>query len=350
MAGTYVIGIIIGIILLCIIIIFHELGHLLLAKANGIQVNEFCLGFGPTIVGFTRGETKYSIKCIPFGGACIMEGEDDESDNPRAFNNKSVLARVSVVAAGPIFNFILALIFSVIIIASLGIVRPVVADVVDGYPAEEAGLLPGDEIVKMNSKHIHFYKEISMYTLFHEGETIDMTVVRDGEKQTLTVTPRYDEEDGRYLIGLYGESFYTKYGPAKTILYGIYDVKYWIQYTLRSLEMLVTNQVSLSDLSGPVGIVRTVGDTYQESSQDGPFYVFVNMLNIGILISANLGVLNLLPIPALDGCRLVFLAIEGIRGRRVKPSREGMVNFVGLMCLFALMILVMFNDIRKIFI
>ncbi len=350
MARSYVIGIIIGIILLCVIIIFHELGHLILAKANGIQVNEFCLGFGPTIVGFTRGETKYSIKCIPFGGACIMEGEDEESDNPRAFTNKSVWARISVVAAGPIFNFILALIFSVIIIASLGIVRPVVGDVVEGYPAAEAGLMPGDEIVRMNSKHIHFYKEISMYTLFHEGETVDLTIVRDGEKQQVTVTPSYDEEDGRYLLGIYGESAYTKYGPARTILYGIYDVKYWIQYTLRSLEMLVTNQASISDLSGPVGIVRTVGDTYQESSQDGPFYVFVNMLNIGILISANLGVLNLLPIPALDGGRLVFLVIEAIRGKRVKPSREAMVHFIGLLCLFALMIFILFNDVRKIFI
>ncbi len=350
MARTYIIGIIIGIILLCVIIIIHELGHLILAKANKIQVNEFWLGFGPTIVSFTRGGTKYALKCIPFGGACVMEGEDEESDNPNAFINKPVWARISVVAAGPVFNFLLALVFSVIIIASLGIVRPVVGDVVEGYPAAEAGLLPGDEITKMNSKNIHFYKEISMYTLFHEGETVDVTYVRDGEKQSVTITPQYDEEDGRYLFGIVGENAYTKYGPARTILYGIWDVKYWIQYTLRSLEMLVTNQVSLNDLSGPVGIVTTVGDTYQEASQDGPLYVFVNMLNIGILISANLGVINLLPIPALDGGRLLFLVIEAIRRKRIKPSREAMVHFVGLVCLFGLMIVIMLNDVRKLFI
>ncbi len=350
MARTYVIGIIVGVILLCIIIIFHELGHLIVAKANDIQVNEFWLGFGPTIVGFTKGETKYSIKCIPFGGACVMEGEDEESDNPRAFTNKPVWARICVVAAGPVFNFIMALIFSVIIIASLGIVRPVVGDVVEGYPAQEAGLMPGDEIVKMNNKNIHFYKEVTMYTLFHEGETVDMTIVRDGEKESITVVPRYDEEEGRYLFGIYGDSVYTKYGPAKTFLYGIYDIKYWIQYTLRSLEMLVTGQVSVADLSGPVGIVTTVGETYQESSADGPLYVFVNMLNIGILISADLGVLNLLPIPALDGGRLLFLVIEAIRRKRIKPSREAMVHFIGLVCLFGLMIFVLFNDVRKLFI
>ncbi len=341
---------VLAIILLCVIIIFHELGHLLVAKRNNIKVNEFWLGFGPTIVGFTRGETKYSLKLIPFGGACIMEGEDGESSDERAFPNRPVWARICVVAAGPVFNFLMALIFSVIIIASIGIVRPVVSDTMAGYPAAEAGLLPGDEIVRMNHKNIHFFKEVTMYTLFHEGETIDMTVVRDGEKQTMTIVPTYDAEEGRYIVGIYGDNAYTKYGPARTILYGIYDVKYWIQYTLRSLEMLVTNQVSLNELSGPVGIVVTIGDTVEQSMSDGYFYVFLNMLNIGVLISADLGVMNLLPIPALDGGRLVFLVIEAIRGKRINPNREGMVHFIGLVCLFGLMILIMFNDVRKLFI
>ncbi len=342
---------VVAIILFCVIILFHELGHLLLAKRTNIKVNEFCLGFGPTLVGFTRGETKYSIKLIPFGGACIMEGEDEDSDDSRAFNNKSVWARISVVAAGPIFNFLMALIFSVIIIASIGIVRPVVSGVAEGYPAAEAGLEPGDEIVRLNSKHIHFFKEITMYTMFHEGDTVDVTYVRDGEKDVVTVVPVYDSEEDRYLFGIYGDNGYTKYGPARTILYGIYDVKYWIQYTLRSLEMLVTNQLSINDLSGPVGIVQTIGETYQESMEsDGGFYAFLNMLNIGILISANLGVLNLLPIPALDGGRLVFLVIEAIRGKRIDPSKEGMVHFIGLMCLFGLMIIILVNDVRKLFI
>ncbi|MCD8216572.1 MAG: RIP metalloprotease RseP [Clostridiales bacterium] len=341
---------IVAIILFSIIILFHELGHFLLAKANNIRVNEFCLGFGPTIIGFTKGETKYSLKLLPFGGACMMEGEDSESDDERSFQKKSVWARISVVAAGPIFNFIMALIFSVIIIASLGVMKPVVGDVMEGYSAEEAGLQAGDEIVKIGSKNIHFYKEVSMYSLFHEGETVTVTYLRDGETYLTTLTPTYDEESGRYLYGIYAESSYTKFGPAKTVLYGIYDVKYWIQYTFRSLEMLVTGQVTVNDLSGPVGIVKTIGDTYEESLADGYFYVFLNMLNIGILLSANLGVMNLLPLPALDGGRLVFLFIEAIRGKRISENKEGMVHLIGLMCLFALMIFVMFNDVRKLFI
>ena len=341
---------VIAIILFSIIILFHELGHFLLAKINGIKVNEFSLGLGPTLIGFTKGETKYSIKLLPFGGACMMEGEDSESDDNRSFQKKSVWARISVVAAGPIFNFIMAFIFAVIILGSLGIQRPVVGSVDSGYAAEAAGLQAGDEIVKLNHKNIHFFKEVSMYTLFHKGETVTVTYKRNGEKYTAKLQPTYDEELGRYRYGIAAQTGYTRLGPVRTLEYSVYEVKYWIQYTLGSLKMLVTRQVSFNDLSGPVGIVKTIGDAYEMSRADGYFYVFINMLNLAILLSANLGVMNLLPIPALDGGRLVFLVIEAIRGRRLSEDKEGMVHFIGLMCLFALMILIMFNDVRKIFI
>lgn len=341
---------IVAIILFSIIILFHEWGHFLLAKANHIKVNEFSLGLGPTIVGFTRGETKYSIKLLPFGGACMMEGEDSESDDERSFQKKSVWARISVVAAGPVFNFIMAFLFAVIILGSLGVQEPVIEDVMPGYAAESAGLTAGDEIVKIDHKNIHFYKEVSMYSLFHPGEEVSLTYIRDGERHTVNLTPTYDEESGRYLYGLYGAAGYTKYGPLKTLRYSAYEVKYWIQYTIGSLKMLVTRQVSFNDLSGPVGIVKVIGDTYEASRPDGYFYVFINMLNLAILLSANLGVMNLLPIPALDGGRLVFLVIEAIRRKRLNEEKEGMVHFIGLLCLFALMILVLFNDVRKIII
>lgn len=338
---------IIAILLFSAIILFHELGHFLLAKANGIQVNEFSLGLGPTIVGFTKGETKYSIKLLPFGGACMMEGEDSQSDDDRSFQKKSVWARISVVAAGPIFNFIMAFVLAVIILGNIGISTPTVAQVEDGYGAQTAGLQAGDEIIKMNHKHIHFFKEISMYTLFHAGETVEVTYERNGERHIVEVQPTYDEEQGRYRYGIDGSGEYTKVGPIKTLQYSVYEVKYWIQYTVGSLKMLLTRQVSVNDLSGPVGIVKTIGDTYDMSKSDGAFYVWMNLLNLALLLSANLGVMNLLPIPALDGGRLVFLVIEAIRGKRVSEDKEGMVHFIGLLCLFGLMILIMFNDIRK---
>lgn len=338
---------IIAILLFSAIILFHELGHFLLAKANGIRVNEFSLGLGPTIVGFTKGETKYSIKLLPFGGACMMEGEDSQSDDDRSFQKKSVWARISVVAAGPIFNFIMAFVLAVIILGNIGISTPTVAQVEDGYGAQTAGLQAGDEIIKMNHKHIHFFKEISMYTLFYAGETVEVTYERNGERHIVEVQPTYDEEQGRYRYGIDGSGEYTKVGPIKTLQYSVYEVKYWIQYTVGSLKMLLTRQVSVNDLSGPVGIVKTIGDTYDMSKSDGAFYVWMNLLNLALLLSANLGVMNLLPIPALDGGRLVFLVIEAIRGKRVSEDKEGMVHFIGLLCLFGLMILIMFNDIRK---
>lgn len=338
---------VIAIILFSVIILFHEWGHFLLAKWNGIRVNEFCLGLGPTIVGFTRGETKYSIKLFPFGGACIMEGEDENSQDSRAFNNKTPLQRISVVAAGPIFNFILAFIFSLFLIGFNGVLEPVISDVMEGYAAEEAGMQAGDRIIRMNNKHIVFSDEISAYTTFHSGETVVVTYERDGERYTVTLEPKYDEDSGRYLIGLYGNTEYTKAGFFGTIRYAAAEVRYYIWYTISSLRMLFIGQLGLDDMSGPVGIVSTVADVYDQSMEYGVYYVFLNMINIGILLSANLGVMNLLPIPALDGCRLVFLVIELIRGKPVKPEREGMVNFVGLMFLFGFMLLVMMNDIYK---
>lgn len=183
-------NIILALVIFSIIILFHELGHFLLAKHNDVRVNEFCLGLGPTIVGFTKGETKYSLKLLPFGGACMMEGEDEASDDDRGFNNKSVLQRASIVAAGPVFNFIMAIAFSLILVASVGFDRPVLSEVMDGYPAKEAGLQAGDEITKLGSKSIHLYREVSLYTYFHSNETVEVTYKRDGEKHTTMLTPK----------------------------------------------------------------------------------------------------------------------------------------------------------------
>lgn len=341
---------IIAIIMFSLIILFHELGHFLLAKKNGIRINEFCLGLGPTLFGVTKGETKYSVKLFPFGGACMMEGEDAESDDDRAFGKKSVWGRISVVAAGPVFNFIMAFVLAVILIACIGVDRPVVSEVMKGYSAEEAGLKADDTIVKINRKSVHFYREVSMYTFFHPGETLEVTYVRDGEKQKAVLTPTYDEESGRYLLGIRTKYEREKVGPLTCLKYGVYEVNYWIWTTMQSLRMLVTGKVSVNELSGPVGIVKTIGDTYEESKSDGIFYIFLNMLNFSILLSANLGVMNLIPLPALDGGRLIFLIIEAVRGKRVDPEKEGMVHFVGIMILMGLMVLVMINDIRKLFI
>lgn len=344
--------IIIALIIFSIIILFHELGHFLLAKKNGIKVNEFCLGLGPTLFGVQKGETFYSLKLLPFGGACMMEGEDSESTDSRAFNSKSVWARISVVAAGPIFNFIMAFLFSFIIICCTGYDLPVLTDVSEGYAAEEAGLKAGDTIVKLGNKRIHFYRDISAYGMYHAGETVEVTYERDGERYTTTLVPKYDEELGRYLYGFVGSPAREKVTNNVFTLakYSIYEVNYWIYSTIESIKMIFTGGVTLNDMSGPIGIVDAIGTSYEETVTYGAYYVFLQMLYICVLLSANLGVMNLLPLPALDGGRLVFLIIEAIRGKKVNPDKEGMVHFVGLMLLLGLMVIVMFNDIRKLFI
>lgn len=343
-----ILSIIIAIILFSIIIIFHELGHFWLAKINGIRVNEFCLGLGPTIVGFTKGETKYSIKLLPFGGACVMEGEDDASTDERAFNNKSVWARISVVFAGPIFNFIMALLFAFIIIISIGYDKPTLSGVKEGYAAEEAGFKADDTIVRINKTNIHFYREISLYSLLHEGESVDVTYIRDGEKYTTTLKPKFDEATNRYLYGFMVSGEREEADFFEAVQYSVYEVKYWIVSTIESLKMLFTGGASINDLSGPVGIVKNMGDSYSESTASaGVMYGILSMLNWGVLLSANLGVMNLLPLPALDGGRLVFLIIEAIRRKKIDPEKEGYVHFVGIVILLLLMVIVMFNDIRK---
>ena len=342
-------GIILALLLFSFIVFFHEFGHFLLAKLNGIDVYEFAIGMGPAIFSKEYKGTKYAIRILPIGGYCAM-GEDDEvSDSPGNFNNKSVWARISVIAAGAVFNFILAFIMSVIIIGMTGYDSPVIGEVDAGFPAAEAGLLPGDKIIKMNDEKIKIFREITMYNQFHQGETTEIVYLRDGEKYTATVTPMMDEELGYARFG-FTSAGYQKPTLLKAVQYGAYEVGFWIETTLDSLKMLVTRKVGMNELSGPVGIVDVVGDTYEQTKSYGFLTVFANMLSLAILLSANLGVMNLLPLPALDGGRLVFLFVEAIRGKRVPPEKEGYVHALGMVLLLALMVFVLYNDIVRIFV
>lgn len=346
--------IILALLIFSFMVIFHELGHFLLAKFNGITVTEFSLGMGPRILSTVKGGTRYSWKLLPFGGSCMMLGEDMDEEGEGTFGSKSVWARISVIAAGPIFNFILAYVLSIFIIGSIGYDQPVVRTVYEGYPAAEAGIQPGDTITKIGGKRIHLYREISNYSLFHQkklasGEAVTVEYVHEGERRTAELVPM-DNGAGRYILGISGSSNYrTKATAVEVLKYSAYEVFFWIDSTVESLKMLIQGGVTLNDVSGPVGVVNIIGETYEESRSDGAFYVWLNMLNMAIMLTANLGVMNLLPIPALDGGRLVFLILEAIRKKRVDPETEARIHFAGLMALMLLMVVVMFNDVRKIF-
>ncbi len=362
-------GIVLAIIIFGIIVIIHELGHMLVAKKNGIVVFEFAIGMGPTLLSKKFGDTIYSLKLLPLGGSCMM-GEDDteeeeelpdnveESGESQAvepelkgnFNEKSVWARMAVIFAGPLFNFMLAFVLSVIVVATVGFVSTEIqmteSDV--PTPAMEAGLQTGDVITELNGKNVKLWDELTFFMQFNGTEPVDVTYERDGVKNTVQITPVINESTGTYILGV-GSVGYQQATPLEMLEYGFFTMKYWIDMVVESLQLLVTGGVSMDEMAGPVGIVTVVGDTYDASSQYGLLSTVISMLNLTILLAANLGVMNLLPIPALDGGRLVFLIIEAIRGKRISPEKEGMAHFVGFALLMVLMVVVLFNDIARLF-
>lgn len=462
-----ILNIIIAILMIGLIILIHEFGHFIVAKANGVAVVEFSIGFGPKLFGVKKGDTEYCLKLIPFGGACMMlgddimaepdeqfkdkDGEDGESseddgshnekaerreellkefDADKAFSAKPVWSRIAIIAAGPVFNFLLAFVFAVIIIGSVG-TDPCTVDVVEeNSPAAEAGLQVGDEITKINSNGISFSKEYSFYRAYHADETMNITYIRDGQKHTASVTPEYRKtsayrlgitisdntvasvsesspaeaagikegdvivsvnktepsasenipqlinasegkeielevrRDGReltlkvtpelveteeYYTGFDSYGYRVKVSSAETVVCAFKEVGYWIEAVVKSVGMMFTGRLGINDLSGPVGVIDSVNTVVEQSKTDGAYYVMLNIFQYIVMLSANLGVMNLLPLPALDGGRLLFMFIEVVRGKPVKKEREGMVHFVGMVLLMLLMVYVMFKDIVSLF-
>lgn len=373
-------GIVLFVIIFGVVVIGHELGHFLLAKANGITVVEFSVGMGPCLFHFTKGGTKYALRLLPIGGACMFEGEDGrelektetESESEKeteketedvqqfvkdtqlgkgsgAFPDAPILARFMTIVAGPLFNFILAFLFSLIIVGSIGVDLPQIYQVSEDGAAAASGIQDGDTIVSLNGKKTHLYRDVSLFSMLYEGGDVTVVYERDGREYTTVLTPKYNETEERYYMGLVGNSGYTRVGVLDTIKYSFYEVGYWIETTVKSLEMLVRGKVGRDDVSGPVGMAQTVNTIYTESKPDGIYYIWLNMLNFAILLSANLGVLNLLPLPALDGGRLVFILIEAVRGKPVPPEKEGFVHMLGFVALMLLMVFVFYNDLRRIF-
>lgn len=346
------VSIILFIIIFCVVVISHEFGHFIIAKKNGIRVVEFFVGMGPALFSFRRGDTKYSLKLFPIGGACVFEGEDGlEKEKGElsegAFPNAPVWARFGTIFAGPLFNFLTAYVMAVILVSVCGITTPEVQVVNEGSMAQEAGLQVGDMITGINGKRIHLGGEVTLISQLNtKGESLTVTYERQGEKNTVVIHPSYDASTQRYYMGIVAGG-YLKCNVPQTFQYALYTMKFYAETTFKSLQMLVTGQLSKEDVSGPVGIVKMVDDVYDAVRPYGVAEVMLNMINIALLLSVNLGIMNLLPLPALDGGRLVFLLIEALRGKPVPPEKEGMVHLAGMMALMILMALVLFNDITK---
>lgn len=358
--------IILFVIIFGVIVLSHEFGHFIVAKKNGIHVVEFAIGMGPTLFHIDKGGTKYSIKLLPFGGACMFEGEDgiakdqESGEVPEtekdwqagpggSFLEAPVWVRIATIFAGPFVNLMLGFLIALILVAYRGTDLPVIQMIAEDSAAEEAGLMAGDVITRMNGEKIHVYREVRLNSMLNsDGKDFSISYLRDGQEYSVTLTPRYSREDDRYYIGLMGVGEYAPCRGLSVIRYGFYESQYVVKNTIKSLQMLVTGKLGRDDVSGPVGVASYVGETYEEVKEYGFLTVLMTMLELVVILSINIGIMNLLPLPALDGGRLVFLFLEVVRGKPVPPEKEGFVHMAGLILFFLLMLFVMYNDIMRI--
>ena len=352
--------IILAVLLLAILIVVHEFGHFMAARLMKIDVTEFAVGFGPKLVRWNskKYETKFSIRAVPLGGFCAFYGEDDPEgkmkDDPRAFAKQNVWKRMFVILMGPVMNFVLAFIVAVVFfwcagnVVPTGEVDPYIHQVMASGAAQSAGMKDGDMITAINGVDmLDGTAETLMNTIanWQEGdEPLQATVRRGDETLEVSLTPVWNEKDQKMQIGVYiGQYLRTEVHPVG-FLEGFslaWDkCAYYSGALVNGLKKLVTTGEGLDQASGPVGIVAMVSDAVQ---QEG-FGIYLELL---ILISINLGIMNLLPIPGLDGSRLVFGIVEVIRGKAVPPEKEAIVHIAGMVLLFGFMIFITYRDVIK---
>ncbi len=420
-------SIFLAILALVVLIIIHELGHFIAAKACGVKVNEFSLFFGPKILSWQGKETKYSIGCLPLGGYCAMEGEEEASENDRAFNKAPRWKRAIIIAAGPLINILFALVVMSIIMCTTQFVTNKIDYIKPGSSADTVGIQSGDELYKINGKRVYMASDIDILTYGQTPETIDLTILRDGEKINYTVTPDYTRYMMNITIGaasgpesldvksvveggaadkagiLAGDRLYavnghelgeqytldqalsdskgqeitvtvTRNGENKDLkltpeaaiqnvgtAMGLYNFVYEERTLLNSIPSsidylisstrsiylsfiwLLNGTVSVTEVSGPVGIVATMSEVVDsvETFKDK----MINLFIIASLISINLGIANLLPIPALDGCKLLFIGYSAITRKEIPVKVEGIISTIGFVILIILMVLVVAKDI-----
>ncbi len=323
------------------IILIHELGHFTAAKLLGVKVHEFSVGMGPVLYKRQKGETQYAVRALPIGGFVRLEGEDEHSEDERSMSRKPVWARLIIVSAGAIVNIICGLIIFLIIFMQVPQMPTMtIEQTMQGSPAYDM-LLAGDKIVAIDHTRVWYYKDL-MFQLAQKGSNAsNITVVRDGKTLDFQVTPMLTEvkQEGEspYKLGiLFGQ---VKMTPLRAIQYGIFETLFIIRLVLFSLFMLITGKVAVTQLAGPVGTSTAIG----EAAKRG----FGDLLNIAALLSVNVGIFNIIPLPALDGGRIFFMLIELVRGKPINPEKEGTIHFVGLVLLLALMVVVTSSDIYK---
>ena len=345
-----------AILIFGVLIFVHELGHFLMAKRMGVQVNEFAICMGPAIWKRTWGETTYSLRCIPLGGYCAMEGEDEESGNPRAFTAAKTWKRFLILISGSAMNFIAGLLILILLFSTAaGFVTPRISGFMEGSTiSEETGLQEGDEFYRIDGKRVYVHSDISMLLSRNQTGNYDLEVIRDGRVVDLgkvPIVPRAFEENGQTVMR-YGLSFAVENNSvAVTLRNSWYTAVDFSRMVWMSLGDLINGAVGIKDMSGPVGIVSVMAETGASSAtvKDG----VMNLAYFAAFLAVNLAMMNMLPIPALDGGRAFFLLISWcfwkITGKKLNPKYEGYIHAAGMILLLAFIAFITLKDIRNLF-
>ncbi len=330
-------SVVLTIVALGFMVCVHELGHMLAAKSFGVLVHEFSIGMGPKLFSVKKGETAYSLRLLPLGGFVRMEGENGESDNPRAFDRAAWWKRLIVLATGAIVNIAVGWILFVIINMGSYVVPTVVEEVPDSFMSESV-FRAGDEILRIGKTRVHTINDVSMSLSMTDEDIVDVTVRRDGEKMTLRA-PLFDVSGEKKL----GVRFAITENPniLTSMRYGVYDTVYIVKAVLWAVRDLILGRQNVDSLSGPVEIVSVVDTVAQSGSEN----TLLMLMSLFAMIAVNLGVFNLLPIPALDGGQMLFVIIEKIIGRKIKPEIVGTINFIFFALLMILALYVTFGDV-----
>ncbi len=329
----------VAIIVFGLLVLIHELGHFIIAKLAGIMIHEFSIGMGPKLLQTKKGETMYSVRALPLGGYVRMEGEDEKSDNPRGFNNKPVLARIAVIFAGPFMNFVLAVGLFSIIFYFVGTPTTKIGEVVPRSPAQHIGIQSGDTIDSIDGEKMNTWQDI-IDTISDSGENdIDIAIIRNGDKIKKTVKPTMDADANRATIGIVTAMERSVISSVKN---GFIIIKAITSDILVFLGGLFTRKSNVTgEVMGPVGIINLVGQVAKSG--------WLEVANLTAVLSVNLGLINLLPIPALDGSRIIFLLVEILRGKPVDPEKEGIIHLIGFGILISLMLFITYKDILSFF-
>ncbi|OPJ61805.1 RIP metalloprotease RseP [Clostridium oryzae] len=328
--------IIIALLGLSVLIIAHEFGHFILAKLNGVKVEEFSLGMGPKIVGIKGGETTYLVKAFPIGGYVKMLGQEESVDDPRSFSSKSAIRRLSIIVAGPLMNVILAVLLFTIIGMGRGFASTSVDRIVNNSAAQKAGLKHGDQIVSINNKKVQVWDDISIIVGNNKNKPLDIKIKRNNAEKKYVLTPSFDKKTNRYMVGIY-PVYIEKPSLSQGITYGYRENIFFVKQTFIALSTLFQGKMSANDVGGPVTMIRL-------SSQAAKSGVWTFML-VYAFFSIQLAIFNIIPFPALDGGWIFMLLFEIISRKKIDDKKVAVVNYIGFILLMVLMVVVFMKDI-----